>query len=57
VLCEVVDVLCVCAGDRRQSARRLALIAGLLSLSDIPLGMTLGIYTLKGLLPTTALQH
>jgi len=33
--------------------RTLALIAGFLSLSDIPLGMTLGIYTLIVLLPWT----
>lgn len=31
--------------------RILALIAGFLSLSEIPLGMTLGIYTLVVLLP------
>jgi uncharacterized membrane protein len=30
----------------RRSARSLALVAGLLSVSDIPLGTTLGIYTL-----------
>lgn len=33
------------------SGRRLALIAAVLSVSDIPLGVTLGIYTLVELLP------
>jgi hypothetical protein len=33
-----------------RSGRMLALIAAVLSLSDIPLGITLGIYTLVGLL-------
>jgi hypothetical protein len=37
---------------RQQSGRRLALIAAVLSVSDIPLGITLGIYTLVMLLPT-----
>jgi hypothetical protein len=41
----------------RQPGRTLALIAGFLSLSDIPLGTTLGIYALVVLLPTTAMQH
>ena len=40
----------------RRSGRTLALITGFLSLSDIPLGTTLGIYTLIVLLPTTAMQ-
>ena len=35
----------------QRSGRRLALIAALLSVSDIPLGITLGIYTLVELLP------
>lgn len=60
-LSAVCGVLGLIAGPallaRRQSARRLALIAGFLSLSDIPLGTTLGIYTLVVLLPTTAMQH
>jgi hypothetical protein len=34
-----------------QSGRKLALIAAILSLCDIPLGITLGIYTLVELLP------
>src|ERR1700676_3380372 len=36
---------------RQRSGRRLALIAAVLSVSDIPLGVTLGIYTLIELLP------
>ena len=60
-LSAVCGVLGLMAGPAllagRQSARRLALIAGFLSLSDIPLGTTLGIYTLVVLLPTTAMQH
>ena len=36
--------------------RTLALTAGFLSLSDIPLGMTLGIYTLVVLLPWNPIQ-
>ena len=35
----------------QRSGRRLALIAAVLSVSDIPLGVTLGIYTLVELLP------
>jgi hypothetical protein len=35
----------------QQSGRRLALIAGFLSLSNIPLGTALGVYTLVVLLP------
>ena len=35
----------------KQSGRTLALIAGFISLSNIPLGTTLGIYTLVVLLP------
>jgi hypothetical protein len=34
-----------------RSGRKLALIAAVLSVSDIPLGITLGIYTLVALLP------
>src|ERR1700676_4399446 len=37
-----------------ESGRKLALIAAVLSLSDIPLGTTLGIYTLVKLLPIRA---
>jgi hypothetical protein len=39
-----------------QSGRKLALIAAVLSLSDIPLGVTLGIYTLVELLPIERTQ-
>lgn len=35
----------------RPSGRKLALLAAVLSVSDIPLGITLGIYTLVELLP------
>jgi hypothetical protein len=35
----------------QQVGRKLALIAAVLSVSDIPLGITLGIYTLVELLP------
>src|ERR1700691_5610751 len=57
-LSAVCGVLGLMAGSGllagRQSGRRLALIAGFLSLSNIPLGTTLGISTLVVLLPTTA---
>jgi hypothetical protein len=46
--------LALLAGQR--SGRTLALIAGFLSLSNIPLGTTLGIYTLVVLLPIRATQ-
>lgn len=38
----------------RPAGRTLALIAGFLSLSRIPLGITLGVYTLVILLPASA---
>src|ERR1019366_3271781 len=38
----------------QQSGRKLALVAAVLSLSNIPLGTTLGIYTLIELLPIRA---
>jgi hypothetical protein len=58
IVCGVVGFLAglaLLAGQR--SARMLALIAAVLSVSDIPLGITLGIYTLVELLPikTTSL--
>jgi hypothetical protein len=40
--------------DGQRSRRTLALIVGFLSLSDIPLGITLGIYSLVILLPLSA---
>jgi hypothetical protein len=40
----------------KASGRTLALIAGFLSLSNIPLGTTLGIYTLVVLLPPPGAQ-
>jgi hypothetical protein len=48
----IVAGLALLAGNRVR--RTLALIAAFLSLSDIPLGTTLGIYTLVVLLPTGA---
>ena len=50
----IVAGLTLLAGNR--SGRMLALIAGFLSLSNIPLGTTLGIYTLVVLLPIRAVQ-
>lgn len=50
----IIAGLALLAGNR--SARKLALIAGFLSLSNIPLGTTLGIYTLVVLLPIKAVQ-
>jgi hypothetical protein len=41
----------------RRSGRTVALVAGFLSLSNIPLGTTLGIYTLVLLLPMAATQR
>src|SRR5271157_6050630 len=41
----------------RRSGCTLALVAGFLSLSNIPLGTTLGIYTLVMLLPIAATQR
>ena len=41
----------------RRSGRTVALVAGFLSLSNIPLGTTLGIYTLVMLLPIAATQR
>ena len=59
-LSAVCGVLALMAGSAllagRQSGRRLALIAAFLSLTNIPLGTTLGIYTLVVLLPTTAMR-
>jgi len=59
-LSAVCGVLGLMAGSAllagRQSGRRLALIAAFLSLTNIPLGTTLGIYTLVVLLPTTAMR-
>jgi len=52
VVCGVLGILAglaLLAGQ--QSGRRLALIAAILSVSDIPLGITLGVYTLIELLP------
>jgi hypothetical protein len=40
----------------QQSGRKLALVAAVLSVSDIPLGVTLGIYTLVELLPMKTTQ-
>jgi hypothetical protein len=55
VLSVVCGILGLMAGlallGGQRSGRRLALIAGFLSLSNIPLGTALGIYTLVVLLP------
>jgi|GEM_PF-730117 len=55
VICGVLGILAggaLLAGQR--SGRSLALIVGFLSLCEIPLGLTLGIYTLIVLLPLAA---
>jgi hypothetical protein len=56
VLSAVCGILGIIAGlallAGKQSGRTPALIAGFLSLSNIPVGTTLGIYTLVALLPT-----
>ncbi|HSZ19965.1 MAG TPA: hypothetical protein VK770_09245 [Candidatus Acidoferrum sp.] len=52
VICGLIGFvagLALLGGQR--AGRRLALIAAVLSVSDIPLGITLGIYTLVELLP------
>ncbi len=52
VVCGVIGIiagLALLAGQG--SGRKLALIAAILSVSDIPLGITLGVYTLVKLLP------
>ena len=60
-LSAVCGVLGLMAGlfllSERRSGRTLALVAGFLSLSNIPLGTTLGIYTLVMLLPIAATQR
>ena len=57
VLCGLIGIL---AGSTlvvaRQSGRRLALVAGFLALTNLPVGMTLGIYTLVIFLPLTKNQ-
>ncbi len=60
-LSAVCGVLGLMAGmallAERRSGRTFALVAGFLSLSNIPLGTTLGIYTLIVLLPIAATQR
>ncbi len=52
VLCGVIGILAGVALLAKQGpARMLALVAAFLSVSEIPLGTTLGIYTLVVLLP------
>lgn len=52
VLCGILGIIAGLAlMGRGRTARTLALIAAFLSLSEIPLGTTLGIYTLIVLLP------
>jgi hypothetical protein len=57
VVCGVLGILAglaLFAGQR--SGRTLAILAGVLSLSNIPLGTTLGIWTLVELLPIGPVQ-
>jgi hypothetical protein len=57
IVCGILGLvagLALLGGQR--SGRTLALIAGFLSLSNIPLGTTLGIYTLVVLLPPAGAQ-
>ena len=58
VLSAVCGVIGLVAGlallGGQRSGRMLALIAAVLSVSDIPLGITLGVYTLVELLPIKA---
>jgi hypothetical protein len=60
VLSAICGILGVIAGlallAAQRSGRTLALIAGFLSLSNIPLGITLGVYTLIVLLPIGTAQ-
>jgi hypothetical protein len=51
VVCGILGFLAGLALVAGRSGRMLALVAGFLSLSDIPFGITLGIYTLIELLP------
>ena len=57
-LCAVSGILGFVAGlallGGQQSARKLALVAAVCSLSDLPLGTTLGIFTLVKMLPIRA---
>jgi hypothetical protein len=57
VVCGILGLMAGLAllGGQR-SGRKLALLAGFLSLSNIPLGLTLGIYTLVVLLPPSGAQ-
>jgi ABC-type spermidine/putrescine transport system permease subunit II len=57
VVCGILGFIAGLALLRRQRpGRTLALIAGFLSLSNIPLGTALGIYTLIVLLPPAEVQ-
>jgi len=57
-VCGILGLLAAAALARRNPAgRKLALVAGFLSLSRIPLGITLGVYTLVVLLPANSLQR
>jgi hypothetical protein len=58
VVCGIVGLVAGLAllGGQQHSGRKLALVAAFLSLSNIPLGTTLGIYTLVLLLPPPAAQ-
>lgn len=57
VTCGILGLLAAATLPRRKPiGRRLALAAGFLSLSRIPLGITLGVYTLVVLLPRDSLS-
>lgn len=55
VLFVICGVLGLMAGfallDRRRSTKNLAVVAAFLSLSDLPLGLTFGVYTLLYVCP------
>jgi hypothetical protein len=58
VLCGIFGVLAGLALlANQQPARLLALLAAFLSVSEIPFGTTLGIYTLIVLLPSSGVPH
>lgn len=56
-ICGVLGLLAGVTLHRRSAlGRKLALLAGFLSLSRIPLGITLGVYTLVVLLPADSVR-
>ncbi|HEV2425509.1 MAG TPA: hypothetical protein VGZ29_11840 [Terriglobia bacterium] len=57
VACGILGLVAAVTLPRRGPlGRKVALLAGFLSLSRIPLGITLGVYTLVVLLPTDGLS-